>query len=755
MPPDWIRALSSLEDGAGRIVVIAGPPESGKSERLGQLERRLKDAGARTLRITGQYRARNTAYGAVSDLASRLEELIGASSAPAPEPAAPRIAESSVAWAYVPPSEDEAPDAGPSSRGRGSGGRGRGSARPRSFVQLSAADLWGRIELAFHRGQLAQPLAFLVEDASLLDPESRDYLFHLADRARLRPVLLAVAIESTATSFSAWEERWLGRSDVDWVRLTHRTTDAREAKRVRELFENLPVRTQRLVVCTALVGGSVGDVRLSRISRLRWDELADALLPATEAGLLKVRDGRVQVGEDAWVDWLVAAAPEADRRDMHREIGEALAALSPEPDAARRRELAHHFHEWNRGSVALRYWLECAEISERLGAFDPTEEAIARALDCVDSLPPAERPEAEAELRLFHARVLLLAGRPAEMQLELHSGVTLALQSHLSADRLEEWTEPLIPPLLAAGPRPSLMTTLGELGDRCAEGGAPGAAVILLSVVAGLELQRGRFEQSQQGALRAFRLARPLGRGPVLALAILGVAATRVHPGDDSSLTARFLRAAQTMLESSRRLELRQFADVIQARVKAQAGDVDGAIRIHEKSIPVVERSRSLPMELHHRVARAELLLRRRPQDSHLAGDLRRARQIAEQLHLTPPSTLWLRLLLLEADLASGQGDTDGARERWLALADLRGPSRQLVHTHEALLRLAELEEKRAAPDAARAFLEEFDRRRPEGPGGLRSELRSGYERLAASLRSPPAPAPPWLEMDSASPPAT
>ncbi|MCI4316983.1 MAG: ATP-binding protein, partial [Thermoplasmata archaeon] len=536
-PAPVLRALEGLSEGSGRTLVIAGPPLSGKSELLQAITAQLVDSGHRVIELKGEYRERDTSYAALAGLGSfspgpeagpeaLAPAAVGDGSEAVPSEPAPSELPTS-ALAYM------TPDPGGGRRPRGERRRGMimGQAyvtRPRAAESRDPQEFWSTM-VADWRAHPNRGTAVLVEDAALVDPESREFLVLLSERARLRPFLIVLALDNGSPAFGAWEERLLGHGDVDWVKIPRAKPDPREAHRLKDAFERLPDRTQQVLGYTALMGGHVSEVSLSRVTRMNWRALADALLPATEAKLVKIDGTKVVIPHDAWIPLVPDLLPDDVRKEMHREIAEALAALNPEPSLVRRLELAEHYYQWYRGPNALRYLLETAELTERLSAFDTAEEVLEKALKCVPSLPVADRPEAEAELKLFHARVLVAGGRIHEGERALQEGVAIALAAQVPQDRLAEWVEAILPVLRAAGPRPSLVTHLMELADRCHDVGAISSEVLFQSVIAEYEVDRNRPEKARIEARRAVDLSRTVPRGPVQAMALLTVALTRVE----------------------------------------------------------------------------------------------------------------------------------------------------------------------------------------------------------------------------------
>jgi len=705
------RSLGGLSEGSGRTLVIAGPPLSGKSELLVGLKGELSSRPVRLIELRGTYRDRSTPYatfatpagppgpdGGETELSDGPPDEGDSELPPEVQSELP-----SSPFAYAPIEE------APRSRRRPERARSVffGPSRTRGEAMVDPREYYGGLVEGF-RSDPGKAAAILVEDATLVDPESRDVLLYVSERTRWRPLLVVLVLDTSLPAFSAWEERLLGRGDVDWVRITQAKPDPREAHRLGETFEAIPDATRRVLVFAALMGGSVSEVSLGRATRLNFRTLAETLAPAVEANLVRLADGRVSIPHLAWVGLLPDLVPEAVRREMERDIGDALAALNPEPDLKRRIEMANHYYAAAPDPTALRYLLETAEISERLAAFDASEEAVARALTCLPSLPPPDRPEAEAELELFHARTLVFTGRLAEAERALESGISTAINENVPPDRLEEWVELLLPALRAAGPRPSLVMELTELADRCHDSGAIATEVLLQIALSEFAFDRNHAERARVEAERALKMARTLGAGPVQGLALLSMGTILAEgTAPERALAQRFFASARSMLAASRRYGLEQIAEELRLRILEHRRDAKEALSGHERAIPVSQRLRAGVVELYHHIDVATLLYDGPDTGfAKAARAVQRARELTETLHLLPPSPAYLREWLLEGRLAAADERLDVARDRWSAILDRPGPVLYPRFRAEAAIRLAILEFADHRPAEAKAYLE-------------------------------------------------
>lgn len=690
-PAPVLRAVQGLAENSGRTIVIAGPPVSGKTAVLDELKGILKTQGARVIELRGSYRGRSIPYGGLDGLRPGVVPVPGA-----PEEGAESHEGEEGVDANVPmgamPNLPYLSERLPRSR-RSRADRPRTTflgqpVRARSANEGDPDSYWREILPEF-RGEKRHPVAILVEDGSLFDSESREFIVSLSRRARLRPLLIALALDTSVPGFVAWEEAFLGRADVDWIRFSASQPDPREAHRLKSIWDDLPTVTQRVAGFVALLGGTTGEVVLSRVARLNFPQLAEALLPATGVGLLKVQEGKVAIPHLAWTPLASDMLPEAQRKEMQLEIANALSALSPEPTLARRIDVARHYLAWYPGPMALRHLLEAAELALEFSSFDTAEELLADSIGCLNALPPSERDPLEPELRLLHAEALFAAGRVSEAEGELREGVEGALKATVSPGALAEWVEPLILAMRVVGPRPSLSTTLMELAERCHDAGMVELEVLFEAMIAEFHYERNLPDKAREESHRAARLARQLPDGHLQAVALLAVGLSRIEgTPEEQELAGKFLRAARTLLGRARRWELDYLAEDLEARLLENQGEPARSRELRERSLPGVQRAKLPAIELYHQLGIAEILLNKgtsRGADTALA----RARVIAEMLHLIPPSPGLLRLWILEGRLFALSDSLDSARDRWEAVAEEPAADAIPRLKVEAIVRLA------------------------------------------------------------------
>ncbi len=753
LPPPVLRALEGIAEGSGRTVAITGPPLSGKTALLEELKGLLRARGARVVELRGSYRTRSVPYGGLDGL---RPDAVPPGLAPLAGGREDTDAEEEPDFALPPaPAVPYLTERLPRSR-RGDRPRMTFLGQPirgRSANEGDPDTYWREIVLEM-RGPKGHPVAILIEDGALFDSESREFVASLSKRARLRPLLIVIALDTSVPGFVAWEEAFLGRGDVDWVRFSESVPDAREAHRLKGIFDELPSISQRLAGYVALLGGSAGEVVLSRVSRLPFPQLTEAVLPASGVGLLKVQDGKVGIPHRAWIPLTADLLPEKQRREMELEIASALAALSPEPSLARRVEVAHHYLAGFPGPMALKHLLGAAEISLQLLAFDAAEELLSEAIGCLTSMPPVERDAVAPELRLLHARALFASGRLSEAESEVREGLDGAIRAKIRSETLTEWIEPLILVMRVIGPRPSLSTTVLELIERCHDAGMLDVEVLLEALVAEFHYERNWPEKARAESHRAALLARKLPEGHLQAVALLTVGLSRIEGSpEEQEVAERFLKAARLVLGRSRRWELDALAEDLEARLLEARGDAQRAREVRERSLPALERMHLLPLELSQQLGIAEILLDREgPRDVEIP--LKRAHEIVDTLHLLPPSPGLLRLWLLEGRWNAVQDLPDAARERWEAIVDLPGPASIPRIRAEATVRLALLEHVHR-PERGRALAEELRSRELLAalPAGWSAWVRdlatlapaseNGGARLPPAVKGPARPSSP------------
>lgn len=696
-PPAVLRALEGLRQFSGRTLAVVGPPESGKSavlERIGEHVHRLE---ARVVRLRGAYADRLVPFAGLAGIhratvdAEGLAEVAVVSAVPyAP------MAPVAVNPEELPRSHRRrAERAGPSFLGEPS--------RPRGADAIDLPSYWEEL-LAEFQGPDAHPVVFLVDNAAYLDPESRAFLLGLGALGRLRPLLLVLALDSSVAETSLWLDALRARGGTDWVHQPESAPDAREVQRYRELLGGLPERTVRLVGYLALLGGEAPDHVLVRIARLGHAALSDALRPATERGLVRLRDGRYAIPDRAAPPIIAELAHEGVRAEMHREIAEALEALSPEPTLARRIEVARHFLASRPGATAMSHLVQAAEVCLEQLEFDTAAELLQEAFGCLVLLPPADRRTLEPEVRLFLARALFYGGRPAEAEAQLREGVERALEAGTPPPELEVALEPILLAVRAVGPRGSLGTTLTELAERCVRAGRAEAQILLDTLATELFAERRQFDRAEEAALRVARAARQRSERHLQGLGLLAMGLARTAPDADEAFPAeRFLHSAHHLLTHARRWEFDYLVAELEVRLVESKGELDQARHLRETSLTVLASEKFPSIELAHHLGLAALDLD--AANTAAAGaSLERAGRLLEKMHLLPPSPHLLAYWLLEGRRQAYLGAFDRAREHWSALVELPADASLPRFQAEALVRLGLLSTALGRPEEAAAL---------------------------------------------------
>ncbi len=698
--PAILRALEGLREFSGRTVVILGPPTSGKSELLQEIGARAEQLSARVVRLRGSYGDRMVPFaglvglrGSPSDFPSVAGDAVGDS--PLPEGLAP-MAPVAVNPGTMPRSHRRRAER-PGSLFLGE------PSRPRAADAIDLASYWEEILPEF-RGASAHPVVLLVDDAAFLDPESRGFLLQLSARGRLRPLLVAAALDITVPGTTLWQEALRHRADVDWVHQPDASADPREVRRYRDLLDQLPERTRRLAGFLALLGGDVTELVLGRVSRLSVVALGDLLVPAAERGLLRVRDARVAFLDRAAARILAGLLPEAERAAMHREIAEALEALSPEPTFARRIEVARHYLANRPGATAMARLVSAAEVGLDLAAFATSTELLEEAHGCLVTVGPSERRTLEPELCLYLARALFFSGRPSEAEARLREGIARALGTQSPPAELAQSIEPLLLAIRAVGPRASLLTTLAEIAERCQIADRPEAEILFDTLSTELLVERNLRARAEKTALRVAQAARRRPEKHLQAMGLFAMGLPRLEGTPEELVEAeRYLRSAHHLLANERRWELDYLLSEFEVRVVERRGDVAQARHLREASIAVLASEKLPTIELAHQIGLAALELDRGSPSS-AEVPLERAQSLSETMHLLPPSPHLLRLWLLLGRRAALGRETSLAEEFWSALIDLPPDASVPRFRAEALLRLALLERARGRTDRAEAL---------------------------------------------------
>jgi tetratricopeptide (TPR) repeat protein len=722
-PPAFLRAYAGLEARSGRTIVLAGPPTSGKSQRLEELKTELEARKVAVLTTEGSYRDRDHDYGALNALWSQWAEKIDESREGIP---------SLIPGALVGVLGGEGlPSMG--GRRRSRGGRGGFASPPRTGTGgfESMAAVWASFTERFRTGR-SMALALLIEDATLLDSASRTLLLQLSRLARRRPFLLVLELDNSLPSFREWEEELLGRTDVDWIRLSHPHADARETDRLQEILASLPAETRRIVGFVALLDGATAEVVLARIVRRRTSELHELVQPALSANLLKAGDGRIAVAHESWVDHLIESIPGDERREMYRIVAEGLEALSPEPNLQRRFQIAEQYFRAGAGPLALRHLVEAAHLAERVLAFDPAEAAIAKAIECIPPAPEPALAEMAVELRLERAKLLAYGGRPAEAESAIREAVEEAVLRPPSAGRLEELLLAMAQVVYTVGPRDPLRQSLSDAADRFQKLRWSGPEAIARVLLAYVELLGTRIVKAESEVSKAYPLSEGPGTEIARIAALLFDAVVQLWSQDRSPPgVPQTLETIRQLLRGSHLTDLDLFTTAVEARwTQGQAGAA-AALRVIDRGLVVAERTGALWLELHLLTQRVGLLLGSETPAAGLAS-LQRCEYLTETLHVVPPGPALFRVWGFAARIAQQAGRFEEAREFWLDIL-AHGGYCQLPRTRAlALLRLAHLDIEMQTLDRARVRIDQLREEKLESY--LPTTLSDDLHRLDSSV---------------------
>ena len=219
------------------------------------------------------------------------------------------------------------------------------------------------------------------------------------------------------TQATAGDDRW-GIGDLDSVAVPPLLRQVIE----RRLYR-LPQATEQLLAIAAIVGHDVPLALWANVGEVTEGDLLDHIERALEARLLiEVPDGRgVRFAHALIREALYAQTPALRRRVLHRQAGEALAALlAPDPDA-----VAYHFRQ--AGDPRAAEWLL------RAGGRARRDSAWLTAADRFEAaLPWLERagaPPGERAWTLYAVARLRVFAHPERSQAALEAAVPLAAEA--------------------------------------------------------------------------------------------------------------------------------------------------------------------------------------------------------------------------------------------------------------------------------------------------------------------------------------
>ena len=176
---------------------------------------------------------------------------------------------------------------------------------------------------------------------------------------------------------------------------------------IRRRLERLSTDCRRTLALAAVIGREVDLAVLGSLSGAAPDRLLALIGEATDARLLldDPRAGRARFAHALVRDALYEEVAVAERRDLHRRIGEAIAADGPRGRAT---ELACHFRLAGDTARALEYAERAGDECRALLAFEEAAEQYQVALDLLPA--DSEQDERACNLRLALGDVSMRAG---------------------------------------------------------------------------------------------------------------------------------------------------------------------------------------------------------------------------------------------------------------------------------------------------------------------------------------------------------
>ncbi len=187
------------------------------------------------------------------------------------------------------------------------------------------------------------------------------------------------------------------RADVD--ALTKISFAAGVGEAIRRRLDRLGLDERAVLSAMAVIGRPAYSGLIEAASGLEKARVTEALRALMQRRLIVGKvDGELGVASARTRDVVYEGVEWEQRRAMHRSIGEALQRLEREGSPVRHEDLARHFIHGAEPETALRYALEAAEASRRLGAPAEARSFYRRALDLLPQ--GAEDRRADVLLRL-------------------------------------------------------------------------------------------------------------------------------------------------------------------------------------------------------------------------------------------------------------------------------------------------------------------------------------------------------------------
>jgi class 3 adenylate cyclase/ABC-type transport system involved in cytochrome c biogenesis ATPase subunit len=446
------RRWSRAEKGRGQMVLVGGEPGIGKSRLLRAFEQRLSEAAVTIVR---HFCSPDRTDSAFLPIIQQLERDAGFSRA---DSANQRLAKLEALLATAKASEEQVCLIAALLAIRTDGRSAIHELSPQQRRGKTLAALVGHLSrLAAH-----QPVLVLYEDIHWIDPSSLELLSRTVECIQHRPVLvlatarpefrpswaeeahvttlmlgrldrhyaaaLVAGVAAGGTLSDEVVEKILTRSEgvplfVEELTKSVLEADAgggvpafKERPRVpASLHSSLTARLDRLGPAreVARIGAVIGrefDYELLRsVARITEGDLVSALEQLSASGLVFQRgdlpEARFLFKHALVQDTAYGSLLRANRRDLHRRIGEALEAHFPEIIETRPELLAHHFTEADVPERAIRYWLKAGQQALGLSGMIEAVALLGKGLSLASAVPDSQEHELDLQIGLGQAMI--------------------------------------------------------------------------------------------------------------------------------------------------------------------------------------------------------------------------------------------------------------------------------------------------------------------------------------------------------------
>lgn len=290
-----------------------------------------------------------------------------------------------------------------------------------------------------------RPLLLIIEDAQWLDVTTRDLLERLLHRKRPAALLTLV------TARPDFDPAWLKAEavlelqplrDAEIARLARATVGSLSSRAIdsivrradgipfyaeqmarissgapdegggipailRDLLltrlDSVP-QARRILQLAATIGRRFEQSLLERISALQAPALEPVLRRLVDAHLISAvaaPDAAFQFRHALIQEAAYDSQIQADRREAHRRVADALSRRHPQRAAQQPAEIAHHYTCAGDPAAAIRWWLSAGRQALRVSATAEADKHLREGLNLLDQLPRGEeRDSQEAALLL-------------------------------------------------------------------------------------------------------------------------------------------------------------------------------------------------------------------------------------------------------------------------------------------------------------------------------------------------------------------